>query len=188
MAGRLTAVRASLNRGETLGDRIMKVDHAGEHGAVCIYRAQRWFARWTAPDMVAELDAFLAHEQRHRARFGAELARRGRRRCRSYLLCGLGGFVLGGVTGLFGRRPIAATTVAIETVVLRHMREQIERLDDEDQAAAEALRDIIQDEQEHHALSQAWLAPPGPWPRLIDPIVGASTELVIWCGMRFRFL
>lgn len=179
---------AALNPGETLGDRIMKVDHAGEHGAVCIYRAQRWFARWTAPDMVEELESFLAHERRHRTRFGEELKRRGRRRCRSYLLCGLGGFVLGGVTGLFGRRPIAATTVAIETVVLRHMREQIELLSAQDAAAAEALRDIIRDEQQHHELSQAWLAPPGFWPRLIDPIVGASTEIVIWCGMRLRFL
>ena len=41
---------AKLNPGETLGDRIMKVDHAGEHGAICIYAAQRWFARWRAPE------------------------------------------------------------------------------------------------------------------------------------------
>src|SRR5687768_3866341 len=111
------ALTARLNPGETLGDRVIKVDHAGEHGAVCIYRAQRYFARWTAPDMVDELDGFLVHERRHRARFGAELERRGARRCRSYWLCGLGGFALGTVTGLLGRRPIAATTVAIETVV-----------------------------------------------------------------------
>jgi ubiquinone biosynthesis monooxygenase Coq7 len=182
------ALAARLNPGETLGDRILKVDHAGEHGAVCIYRAQRWFARWTAPDMVAELDSFLAHERRHRARFGAELERRGRRRCRSYLLCGFGGFLLGAFTGLFGRRPIAATTVAIETVVLRHMREQIEVLREQDAAAADALSDVIADEEAHHELSQAWLAPPGLWPRLITPVIGVSTELVIRCGMRFRFL
>lgn len=180
--------RVSLNAGETLGDRIMKVDHAGEHGAVCIYRAQRWFARWTAPDMVHELDAFLAHEQRHRALFSAELERRGRRCCRSYHLCGFGGLVLGAITGLLGRRPIAATTVAIETVVLRHMKEQIGLLSSVDVPAAEVLSDIIRDEQEHHALSQAWLAPPGLWPRLIEPLVGLSTEMVIWTGMRFRFL
>ena len=50
------ALTARLQSGETLGDRVMKVDHAGEHGAICIYRAQRWFARWRAPDMVGELD------------------------------------------------------------------------------------------------------------------------------------
>lgn len=70
-------------RRETLGDRIIKVDHAGEHGAVCIYRTQRWIARWRAPGMVAELNEFLEHELGHRAQFGAELKRRNRRRCRS---------------------------------------------------------------------------------------------------------
>jgi 3-demethoxyubiquinol 3-hydroxylase len=174
------ALAARLNSGESLGDRVVKVDHAGEHGAVCIYRAQRFFARWTAPDMVAELDGFLAHERRHRARFGAELERRGVRRCRSYLLCGLGGFV----TGLLGQRPIAATTVAIEAVVLRHMREQVSVLSASDAPAAAALRDVIADEQEHHDRSALRLARPGLWPKLIEPVVRASTEAVIWLGMR----
>jgi 3-demethoxyubiquinol 3-hydroxylase len=80
---------ARLKSGETLGDRIMKVDHAGEHGAICIYRAQIAMARWRAPEMVGELQGFLEHERRHRERFGAELIRHGARRCRSYAWCGL---------------------------------------------------------------------------------------------------
>jgi 3-demethoxyubiquinol 3-hydroxylase len=178
------AISARLKTGESLGDRVMKVDHAGEHGAICIYRAQRWFARWRAPDMVGELSGFLAHEQRHRTLFGAELARRGRPRCRSYHLCGLGGFALGAVTGLCGRRAIAATTVAIETVVLRHMHEQVAELSGTDPAAADTLREVIADEQEHHDISDRRLAPPGFWPKAINPVVTVSTEAVIWLGMR----
>lgn len=178
------AITARLKAGETLGDRVMKVDHVGEHGAVCIYRAQRWFARWRAPEMVEELSGFLVHEQRHRALFGAELERRGRRRCRSYHLSGLGGFVLGAFTGLCGRRAIAATTVAIETVVLRHMHEQVAELSVTDPAAADTLRDVIAEEQEHHDLSDRRLVQPGFWPKVINPVVSASTETVIWLGMR----
>jgi ubiquinone biosynthesis monooxygenase Coq7 len=178
------ALTARLQPGETLGDRVMKVDHAGEHGAICIYRAQRWIARWRAPDMVEELTGFLAHERRHRALFGAELARRGRPRCRSYHFCGLGGFALGALTGLIGRRAIAATTVAIETVVLRHMHAQVAELSASDPAAAATLRNVIADEQEHHDLSDRRLAPPGFWPRIINPVVAISTEAVIWLGMR----
>lgn len=177
-------IAARLKPGETLGDRVMKVDHAGEHGAVCIYRAQRWLARWTAPEMVEELGDFLAHERRHRALFGAELLRRGRRRCRSFLFCGLGGFVLGTVTGLLGRRAIAATTVAIETVVLRHMHEQVAELTASDAAAVDALQSVIAEEQAHHDLSGLRLTPPGFWPKLVNPIVEWSTEAVIWLGMR----
>ena len=177
---------ARLNPGETLGDRVMKVDHAGEHGAVCIYLAQRWFARWRAPELLGELDHFLAHERGHRARFGAELDRRGQSRCRSYFWCGVGGLVLGGATGLAGRQAIAATTVAIERVVLRHMHEQVRELDGRDEEAVRALRRIIAEEQEHHDLSAARLAGRGIWQRIIDPLVGASTHVVIWLGMRLR--
>jgi len=178
------ALVARLSRGETLGDRVIKVDHAGEHGAVCIYAAQRWLARWRAPDMLAEIDSFIAHERGHRAKFAAELERRGRPRCRSYWLCGIGGLVLGTVTGLAGRRAIAATTVAIERVVLRHMHEQIAELAAADPHATEALRWIIAEEQEHHDLSAARLPQRNFWSKVIEPVVSASTEIVIWFGMR----
>ncbi len=173
---------ARLGVAETLGDRVMKVDHAGEHGAICIYRAQRWFAHWRAPEMVPELEHFLTHERGHRALFGAELQRRNRRRCRSYHWCGVGGFILGGVTGLAGRKAIAAT-VAIERVVLRHMHEQLFVLENVDEHAAATLRRVIAEEQEHHDLSVGRLGSSWFWSKLIDPLVSASTETTIWLGM-----
>jgi ubiquinone biosynthesis monooxygenase Coq7 len=97
-----------------LGARILKVNHAGENGAVHIYAGQIFVARLTAPKLVAELREFKVHEERHRAIFSAGLQRRGQPRCRSHLVCGLGGLVLGLVTALSGRAAIAATTVAVE--------------------------------------------------------------------------
>lgn len=175
---------ARLKTGETLGDRIIKVDHAGEHGAVCIYRAQRWIARWRSPDLLPEIDDFISHELRHRALFGAELQRRGRSRCRSYLLCGLGGFVLGGITGLLGRQAIAATTAAIENVVLRHLGQQLAILAASDPDACRIISSIIEDEQQHHDRSVARLSPRGLWPKILLPVVSATTEGVIWTGMK----
>ena len=37
------------------GDRILRVNHAGEHGAVNIYAGQIIGTRWTASHMVDEL-------------------------------------------------------------------------------------------------------------------------------------
>lgn len=178
------ALIARLKAGETIGDRVMKVDHAGEQGAICVYLAQRWWARRRAPEMVAELDDFLAHERGHRTQFGAELLRRNRPRCRSYYLCAVGGFTLGTLTGMAGRHAIAATTVAIERIVLRHMQEQLQALDGVDQPAAHTLRAIIAEEQEHYDRSAARIGARGFWPTLIDPIVAFSTEAVICLGMR----
>ena len=176
-------VAARLNPGETLGDRIMKVNHAGEHGAICIYTEQRWFARWRAQSMVAELDHFLGHERRHRDIFHAELRIRGRKRCKSFHLCGLGGLILGAVTGLAGKHAIAATTVAIERTVLKHMEEQLIALQGEDLDAQGAIATVIADEQEHHDQSQHHLPHGSFWKKSIDPLVGGSTASVILLGM-----
>jgi 3-demethoxyubiquinol 3-hydroxylase len=167
-----------------LGDRILRVNHAGENGAIHIYSGQIAVARWTAPHMVSELEGFRSHEVRHRAIFAAELQRRGRRRCRSYWLCGLGGYVLGVVTGLCGASAIAATTVAVESVVLRHLGGQLDALRGIDAPAMAAISAIVADEKEHHDQSAVRERSSAFWPRLLKPIVGASTEAVIWLGMR----
>jgi len=167
-----------------LGNRILKVDHAGEHGAISVYRAQHWVARWRAPTLLAELGEFLVHEQRHRDIFAAEMRRRGVRRCRSYHLCGLGGLTLGLLTGLIGRKAIAATTVAIESVVIRHLNEQIDQLQSADPGAAATISQIVEDEQQHHDASLAHCDERGSLDRVVKAIVSTSTELVIWLGMR----
>src|SRR5690606_1691531 len=131
----------------------IKVDHAGEHGAVCIYSGQLVIARLTAPGLVKELAEFRRHERQHREVFRSQLASRGWRRCRSYWLCGLGGLVLGLMTGLFGPRAIAATTVAVERVVLRHLEDQVSTLEGIDPDAAAAILSIVADERSHHERS-----------------------------------
>ena len=184
MSGIMELTARTVTR-KNLGDRIIKVNHAGEHGAINIYSGQIALARITAPELVKELTEFRSHEQGHRAIFGAELQRRGQPRCRSYWLCGFGGYVLGLVTGLFGRSAIAATTVAVESVVLRHLEQQLVNLRGEDPAAVSAISAIVEEERQHHDLSAAHVQRAGKfWPAVLTPIVSASTEAVIWMGMR----
>jgi ubiquinone biosynthesis monooxygenase Coq7 len=168
----------------TYADRVLKVNHAGEHGAVNIYRGQRLVCFWRDAGLKRELEEFRAHEERHRAIFAAELARRGLSRCRSYLLCGLGGFLLGVSTGICGRASIAAVTVAVERVVLRHLEIQVRDLNGVDPAAHAAVASILEDERAH--LHHAAQEPRQGifWPRLLRPVVSAVTELVIWTGMK----
>ena len=174
---------ARLRSEEALGDRIIKVNHAGEHGAVNIYRGQLTACRYRDPALRRELDVFRRHEERHRGVFAEELRRRGVPRCRSYHLCGVGGYILGLVTGLCGRPSIAATTVAVERVVLRHLEAQLRDLRDSDPDAYLAIRSIVRDEQDHHDRAALEKRRGIFWPRVLGPVVRASTEAVIWLGM-----
>ena len=172
-----------LNADEALGGRVLKVNHAGENGAVNIYAGQIICARVTARALVPQLMEFKAHEERHRSIFQMELQRRGLPRCRSYYLCAVGGFLLGVVSGLFGRSAIAATTVAVENVVLGHLSQQMQVLRGKDEAAVAAISAIVEDEQHHHDQSVSHLQAGRFWPKVLTPVVVVSTETVIWLGM-----
>ena len=164
--------------------RLIKVDHAGEHGAVNIYRAQAVMCRFTAPNLVPMLNGFRMHEEGHRALFGRYLAEHNVQRCRSYHLCGVGGFTLGIITGLFGRSAVAATTVAVERVVLRHLKAQLIQLAALDSHAHATVAAIVLEETEHHDTANLDLQQGSFWPRLIMPVVSAATEAVIWMGLK----
>jgi ubiquinone biosynthesis monooxygenase Coq7 len=181
---RMDLTVVSLRDGETLGDRFLKVNHAGEHGAVHIYAGQILMARLTARAMLPALREFKAHEEGHRAIFWGELQRRGRPRCRSYWPCALGGFALGLMTGLLGRRAIAATTVAVERVVLTHLDAQVACLHGSDEAAVDAIGAIVAEEREHCDAFADELGEGSLWVKLLTPVVAVSTKTVIWLGLR----
>ena len=175
---------ANLLMDSRAGDRILKVNHAGEHGAVAIYSGQLLAGRLRARTLLAELAEFKVHEEKHRSIFAGEMERRGVSRCRSYWLCGAGGFLLGVVTGLLGPQAMATMTVAVERVVLRHLESQLQELGQTDPAAIAAISAIIGDEQEHHDRSAARAGRGGVLNRMLAACVSGATEGVIWIGMR----
>ncbi len=176
-------ISARLKKGEPLANRILRVNHGGEHGAVNIYRAQTLVCRWRAPELVAELEEFQRHEEIHRSTFAAALYERGVKQGFGFVLCAVGGFALGCITALLGRSAIAATTCAVERVVLRHLKEQLEFLRTGDPAAYLIVSSIVEDEQSHHDRAALAAARGGFWRAIIEPVVAASTEAVIWIGM-----
>lgn len=164
--------------------RILKVNHAGEFGAVNIYRAQIFVGSLFGAKHIAVLNEFLAHEENHLAIFGAELERRGIRRCRSFWLCGIGGFSLGLISSMLGRKSVMACTAAVETVVLSHLEHQLQILQEiGDTDAYKAVERIIDDERAHqeHGISERTNC---IFYRPFYGIIRWCTEAVIWLGMR----
>ena len=173
-----------LRRAQTISEKMIKVDHVGENGAVHIYRAQRWVARFRAPHMLPEIDRFISHERAHRDIFKTYLSANGIRRCVSYYFGGLGGSILGFITGLIGPSAIAATTYAVETVVLSHLEEQLVFLKDHDPQAYDCVLQIYADEKEHLDIATKQLDESNKFTPILIRTVKFSTEMVIRFGMR----
>ena len=173
-----------MNSAGTRAERIIKVNHAGEFGAVNIYRAQIQLASITAPSIVPTLREFIAHERRHLEIFGEYLTTHSVRRCRSYWLCGLGGYALGFVTALMGRSGIMACTAAVESVVTRHLMEQMRELQAQGETdALHAVASIVEDEVEHQQIG-VMMGRESILYKPLGAVVAAATAFVIWLGMK----
>lgn len=156
---------------------ILRVDHAGETGAIRIYRAQIAVARWRAPDLLPMLEVSLADEIEHRDRFAKAMGQRGIMPCRMLPLWWIGGALLGAVTALLGRNAILTCTEAVERTVHAHMNDQITWLRSHDADLAAAISAIRDQEVSH--LDKA-IAAGGARPRWLDTLVAGSTGLLVW--------
>ncbi|GJL94721.1 MAG: hypothetical protein DHS20C05_11260 [Hyphococcus sp.] len=173
-----------LRPAKTIAEKMIKVDHAGENGAVNIYRAQRFASSLRARRLLPQLQEFQEHEEEHRRIFAAHLNKIGVRRCVSYHACGMGGFCLGLVTGLIGPNAVTATTFAVEHTVLKHLEEQLSFLQDNNQDAYVCVKKIYADEKAHHDAAENQLTQQTLMAWILVPLVKLSTDLVIRFGMR----
>ena len=130
---------------------ILRVDHAGELGAVHIYRGQRAVLNAAAgKDRIAyQLQEMEAHEAAHLARFDEILTERRVRPTLMAPLWRLAGFALGAGTALLGEKAAHACTEAVETVIEDHYARQVEELTAREPALARELQGFRDDELAH---------------------------------------
>jgi 3-demethoxyubiquinol 3-hydroxylase len=160
---------------------ILRVDHAGELGAVAIYKGQAAVfgaARRDIP-ITHDLVDMQAHEEAHLAGFDALLTEH---RVRPTVLTPLwraAGFVLGAGTALMGEKAAHACTEAVESVIERHYAEQVEELRDSDPALSQELARYRDDELAHrdHAVEHGAREAPGY--RLLSAVIGVGCRAAI---------
>jgi len=127
---------------------MLRVDQAGEYGAVRIYAGQLAVLGDRHP-MSREVAHMAAQEERHRARFDAMIAQRGVRPTLLQPFWHVAGFALGAATAALGPEAAMACTAAIETEIDDHYGRQLEDLGDTDAELSEAIADFQAEEVEH---------------------------------------
>ena len=138
------------DREETVA-RMIRVDQAGEFGAVRIYAGQRAFLRrGAAADAVDEM---AAKEAEHLETFNALVAERGIRPTALMPLWHVAGYALGAATALMGERAAMACTEAVEDVIDRHYAEQSAALGDDEAELRDTIDKFRADEIEHRDLA-----------------------------------
>lgn len=163
---------------ESRSARMLRVDQAGEYGAVRIYAGQMAVMGNRAPH-AAEVAAMAAQEADHRARFDALIAERGVRPTALQPLWSVAGYALGAATALLGPEAAMACTAAIETEIDKHYSEQLEELGDSDPELAAIVTRFRDDEREHHAAAIAAGAERAPAYPLLSGAIRLGCRLAI---------
>lgn len=134
---------------------ILRVDHAGELGAVSIYRGQRAvFGEAPRHTRIAgQLAEMEAHEAEHLARFDRLLTERRVRPTALTPIWRLAGFALGAGTALLGDKAAHACTEAVETVIEEHYAGQVAELSEREPELAAELERFRQEELAHRDLA-----------------------------------
>jgi ubiquinone biosynthesis monooxygenase Coq7 len=143
---------------------MLRVDHAGELGAVHIYRAQRAVMAAAGKEHIRDLLAHTeAQEARHLARFDTLLNEHHVRPTLMAPIWRAAAFALGAGTALIGERAVHACTEAVESVIEAHYADQIAEIGDRDPDLAAELSGFRDEELAHRdeALAEGAREAPG---------------------------
>lgn len=118
--------RPEFTKQNTFLDETIRVDHAGEYGAKRIYQGQ--IAACRNKEDLALLSKMLKQEEVHLAFFAKQIEERKIRPTLLLPFWHFGGYALGFVTSLIGRKTAMLCTEAVEEVIDEHYSEQIVNL------------------------------------------------------------
>jgi ubiquinone biosynthesis monooxygenase Coq7 len=149
----------------------LRSDHAGEVGAVAIYRGIKAVALWRGDhELMRFADAHGAVEQEHLTMMNQLVPASQQSKLQTSWR--IAGWLTGAVPALFGRNTVYATIQAVETFVNQHYQQQIDQLAEyrDHNKILEVLIKCQADEIHHRDDAGA-------------RVVGSNPLLTAWCGM-----
>lgn len=160
---------------------MLRVDHAGEYGAVAIYRGQQAVFGHNAKtaEMAAQLAEMEAEEQKHLDAFDELLVERRVRPTAMTPIWNVAGYGLGVVTALMGEKAAHACTEAVETVIEQHYGQQAEEIKDADPALAATFREFREDELHHRDTAVEGGAHDAPGYGILSRVIRAGCHAAI---------
>lgn len=161
-------------------EAMIRVDHAGEYGAVRIYQGQLAVMRTRGESRgAAEAIAHMAEQERkHLDTFDRLVNARKVRPTALEPVWRVAGFALGAATAFMGEKTAMACTAAVEEVIDEHYAQQIAQLD-HDPALKAVLEDFRADEQAHRDEALAHGAEDAPGYRLLSGAIRTGCRIAI---------
>ena len=132
-------------------EEIIRVDHAGERGAIKIYEGQLLALKTIKTNEILKntIEKMKEHEQEHLEYFEKEIQKRKIKPTQLLPLWDVMGVALGFGTVLLGKEAAMLCTASVEEVIEDHYEKQIKKLGNDEMSLKAKIEKFKRDEIEH---------------------------------------
>lgn len=158
-------------------EAMIRVDHAGEYGAVRIYEGQlAVLGKRASGDVIRHM---AEQEQQHLKTFDKLVNERRVRPTALEPVWRVAGFALGAATALMGEKAAFACTAAVEEAIDEHYAAQIEALGETDPAFKKTVEEFRADEAAHRKTALEHGAEQAPGYKFLSEAIKAGCRVAI---------
>ena len=162
-------------------ERFIRVDHAGERGAIKIYEGQLLALStfYKNEELKKLIENMKIHEEEHSEYFEKEIYKRNIKPTRFLKVWDLLGIGLGFGSTLLGKKAAMLCTASVEEVIDEHYQNQINQIEDDEIEFREKIIKFRNDELHHKNIAyNEGASKEGPY-RILDEIIKTGSKIAI---------
>jgi len=162
-------------------EEIIRVDHAGERGAIKIYEGQLLALKTFKQDedLKKQIEEMKEHEKEHYEFFDKEIQKRNIKPTKLLPLWDLLGVTLGFGTAMMGKKATMLCTASVEEVIDGHYKNQIHTLEEDEKELKNKINKFRDDELNHKNIAYESGATKDGLYGVLDKIIKTSSLIAI---------
>ena len=162
-------------------EEIIRVDHAGERGAIKIYEGQLLALKTFKKNdnLKRKIEEMKEHEREHFEYFDNEIKKRNIEPTKLLPLWDLMGVTLGFGTAMLGEKAAMLCTASVEEVIDDHYKDQTYKLGDDEKELKDKIIKFRQDELDHKEIAYENGATKKGLFSILDKVIKTSSRIAI---------
>ena len=162
-------------------EEIIRVDHAGERGAIKIYEGQLLALKTIKQDesLKDKIEEMREHEKEHLEYFEKEIQKRKIKPTYLLPLWDIMGVGLGFGTALLGKKATMLCTASVEEVIEKHYQSQLKKLGDDERELKEKIIKFKSDEVNHKNIAYESGADNKGLYSIMDKVIKTGSRIAI---------
>jgi ubiquinone biosynthesis monooxygenase Coq7 len=162
-------------------EEFIRVDHAGERGAIKIYEGQLLALNTFVKDenLKKTIEKMKNHEKEHLEFFNKEIKKRNIKPTKLLPLWDLLGVGLGFGSAIIGKKATMLCTASVEEVIDEHYQNQINELDSDEKVLKEKIKKFRDDELHHRDIAYEQGASKKGLYAILDKIIKTGSKVAI---------